>query len=191
MSLNAAALRIMADKGLSLDDVIDIAQALEVRKDPTATERKRRQRERDKSQRDVTRDTGSPYEDTSIPSTPDYPDDANASPPPRQPVSEAFGIWKEAAAAVGWPIPRTLSPARTKTTGNRLREHGLDGWRACIARARASPYLGGTDPPTWFTFDWLVKSGNFLKVIEGNYDRRHTDNSDPTAVALQRLHAFS
>lgn len=76
MSLNAAALRLMADKGLSLADVVEIAAAMEVRTDRTAAERKRRQREREadaaQSHRDITRDTPlslSPNENNSNPHT--------------------------------------------------------------------------------------------------------------------------
>ena len=48
----------------------------------------------------------------------------------------------------------------------------------------ASPYLGGSDPPPWFDFDFLISETKFLKVIEGKYDRRHSDSPDPTLVAL-------
>lgn len=79
MGLNAAAIAILVDRGLSAADILAVAQALEIRNDPTATERKRRQREkeaaedqeaslRDMSQRDVTRDT--PSLDKSAPQTP-------------------------------------------------------------------------------------------------------------------------
>src|SRR5690349_17071420 len=56
MSFNAAALKLMADKGLTAHDIAEIAAANEKRADPTATERKRRQRQKEMSQRDVTRD---------------------------------------------------------------------------------------------------------------------------------------
>jgi hypothetical protein len=57
MNLNAAALRLMAAKGLSLDDVAEIVAANEVTRDPTAAERQARCRARKReSQRDVTRD---------------------------------------------------------------------------------------------------------------------------------------
>ena len=191
MSFNVAMLKQMQAEGLSFDAAIRVLEAAEVRRDPTAAERKRRQRERDKSRRDVTRDEVSPNEVILTPSGTDSPDEASASSPSRQPISEAFGIWNEVAPLVGWPTARELSPNRGRLLGARLRQHGLVGWKAAIARARASPFLAGPDPPSWFTFDFLIKAGNFLKVIEGNYDRRHADNSDPTAVALSRLHAFS
>jgi hypothetical protein len=77
MSLTSAAIRLMADKGMSAHDIADIAAANEKRADPTATERKRRQRARDMSRRDVTRDP--PNDNTLTPgseakaSSPKYP----------------------------------------------------------------------------------------------------------------------
>lgn len=54
MSFNVAMLKQMRDEGMSLDACIRVLEAGEKRADPTAAERKRRQRA--KSQRDVTRD---------------------------------------------------------------------------------------------------------------------------------------
>lgn len=60
MSLTTAALEVLVAKGMSAQDILDIARALDVKSDPTAAERKRRQRQKEAeemSQRDVTRDT--------------------------------------------------------------------------------------------------------------------------------------
>jgi uncharacterized protein YdaU (DUF1376 family) len=92
-----------------------------------------------------------------------------------QPVAEAHQAWNETASMAGWPVAVKLSATRRASLNARLREHGLEGWRAAITRARASPYLGH-DPPSWFTFDWLLKPANFLKLSEGNYDRRLDEN---------------
>lgn len=53
MSLTAAALEVLVAKGLSAQDILDVARALEVRRDPTAAERQQRKRERDKAARDA------------------------------------------------------------------------------------------------------------------------------------------
>ena len=188
MSLNAAAIAVMVKRGLTADDILAVAEALEVKRDRTGAERQARYRERHKVTRDVTRNAVSPIEDILTPSGTDLPNEAIASLPVRQPITAALGCWNENAAQAGWPQVRSMSANRQKLLGARLREHGLEGWQAAIAKARASPYLSGADPPSWFTFPWLIKAENFLKLIEGNYDRRHSDNSDPTAVALSRLH---
>lgn len=106
--------------------------------------------------------------------------EANASsivpePAPLPPVQEALQVWNVEAQACGWPLVAKLNDTRRRSLAARLREHKLDGWQNALSRARSSPYLGG-DPPTWFTFDWITKPTNFLKLIEGNYDRRHEDH---------------
>ncbi|MDY7525505.1 hypothetical protein [Sphingomonas sp. 10B4] len=97
---------------------------------------------------------------------------------PAQPVTEAFAIWNENAASVGWPTIAKHTASRQAAMRARLRDDGLDGWKAGIARARASPFLTGSPPPSWFTFDFIVKPGNFAKVIEGNYDASSRQNGN-------------
>jgi hypothetical protein len=175
-------LRAMIDLGLSDEQKLTLISAMEADakpKDPTAAERQQRRRDKVKMERDASRVTsrrdGSPYEDTSTLSGTDSSDEASASSPLRQPLTAARDVWNENAALAGWGTITTLSATRSRCLAARLREHGLEGWRAGIARARASPYLGGTDPPSWFKFDWIIKAGNFLKLIEGNYDRNRSD----------------
>jgi hypothetical protein len=93
MSLNAATIEFLLSKGLSGEDLLEVARRSERRIDPTATERKRRQRA--KSRRDVTRD---PPNDIDI-LTPHEASEANASSPqPRAwalPVGVALQVWDD------------------------------------------------------------------------------------------------
>jgi hypothetical protein len=59
VSFNVAMLKQMREEGLDFDAAIRVLEAGEHKADPTAAERKRRQRAKEKSQRDVTRDGGS------------------------------------------------------------------------------------------------------------------------------------
>lgn len=94
-----------------------------------------------------------------------------------QPVDQAAEDWNRCAAAHGWKQLRSLSPQRRKKLSMRLAEHGLDGWRAALARASTSTLLSAHPPPTWWTFDFVTKNpDNILKLMEGNYDRKHSDN---------------
>ena len=81
MTLTAAALKIMAEKGLTAHDVAEIAAANEKRADPTAAARQARSRARKAtSQRDVTRDP--PNDNISNP--PDtYPKPEGLAPSPK------------------------------------------------------------------------------------------------------------
>jgi len=104
-------------------------------------------------------------------------EEVEAAPPTRarsEPINEALDHWNTVSAEVGWPRVQKLSEARRTSLRARLKEETLDGWKAGIARARASPLLSLAPP--WFGFDWFLKPTNFLKVIEGNYDRQHTAN---------------
>jgi hypothetical protein len=85
MSLNAAALKLMAEKGLSIADVIEIAEAMEVRRDSTAAERQQRHREKIKAERDnVTRDV---TRDAEAPSPNEYI--SNPLPVPQSPKGDS------------------------------------------------------------------------------------------------------
>jgi uncharacterized protein YdaU (DUF1376 family) len=87
----------------------------------------------------------------------------------------ALDIWNSAAVSIGWPCVAKFTASRQASLRSRLKDDGMDGWTSAIAKARASPFL--TDPPPpWFTFDFIVKTANFAKLIEGNYDHGQQSN---------------
>lgn len=121
------------------------------------------------------------------PPPPEVREEAEAAPQSRiavQPVAEALAIWNESAGAVGWRVVIKFHPTRQAALRARLRADGIDGWRDAIARARASPYLAAQPPPPWFTFDFIVKPGNFAKLIEGNYDGTGQQRQQPANDGL-------
>ncbi len=189
----------LAQEGLDPSLLAEVAQELftgEIER-KALSDRRRNERDRKAKSREVTgqartrRDTP-PNEENNL-TPPVLPNEASASLPIRQPVSAALECWNENARSVGWPVASTMSATRQRSLGARLREHGLDGWKNALAKARASPFLAGADPPSWFTFNWLIKSENFLKLQEGNYDqanrgsggRLYGPRPDPT-LALVR-----
>jgi len=168
MSLNAAALRIMQEKGLTLDDVVQIAAAMEVRKDNTAADRKRRQRERDKSRRDVTRDT--PL-DEYISNPPEKPLSANADPSLSEKIGIVVSEWNEMAGRIGLSkVVGTLTGKRLASLKARIAEHGLDGCRQAIAAVDRSPFCRGETKDWRADFKFFVVPDNFVKLLEGGYD---------------------
>lgn len=176
----------LAGEGIDPTLLAEVAQELfageherKILEERRSNERERKARSRGVTGQNVTAcDTPgtaksvSPKDINQTPSGTDLPDEASASSPVRQPISEALEDWNTNAAAAGWPLVKSMSPNRERLVSARLRQHGIDGWKSAIAKARASPFLAGADPPGWFTFPWLIKAENFLKVIEGNYDRR-------------------
>lgn len=97
MNFNAAALKLMADKGLTAHDIAEIALANEKRADPTAAERKRRQRTKDKSQRVVTRDSPPNDKDILTPQV-QVSEPSGSSPEPRPwalPLGVSLQVWTD------------------------------------------------------------------------------------------------
>jgi uncharacterized protein YdaU (DUF1376 family) len=94
---------------------------------------------------------------------------------PANGLSEAVSIYNQAAAESGWPQVQKITPTRSKQIRARLADcGGVEGWRIAVEKAQASDFLCGRTPKPWsgFGFDWLIKSQNFTKIMEGNYDNR-------------------
>jgi uncharacterized protein YdaU (DUF1376 family) len=98
-------------------------------------------------------------------------------------VRAALDAWNGACGSTGWARVIKFTNARQAALRARLKEDGIDGWTAAITRARASPLLNGQPPPTWFDFDFIVKPGNFAKLIEGKYDRQFSSAANGTSHA--------
>ena len=81
-----------------------------------------------------------------------------------------FEGYQELAAALGRPVPRDLTPERRQLIKGRIAQYTLDDFHAVFARCRGSPFLRGDKGRTPLTIDWLMKKGNFQKVLEGNYE---------------------
>lgn len=83
---------------------------------------------------------------------------------------QAFDAFVSAAQRHRWPVPRGLTPARSKSLRARLREAGgLDGYLAALTNAEQSRFV--REEMTGWSFDWFVKPANFVKVAEGNFNR--------------------
>lgn len=164
MNLTAAALRLMAEKGLTLTDVAEIVAANEIKADPTAAERQRRCRENKKakvSHRDVTRD---PPND--IYSNPPNPQSSNDDCPPLE--IRVVDFWNEAAGKSGLTKSRELDASRKRHLLARKREHGEEAVFDAIRRISASSFHCGENDRQWkANLGWVLKSPeNFLKCLE-------------------------
>lgn len=59
---------------------------------------------------------------------------------------------------------------RGRLLKKRLQDYGLDAVLKAIRNVGESSFLRGGGGKGWVcTFDWLIKPGNFAKVLEGNY----------------------
>lgn len=76
----------------------------------------------------------------------------------------------------GWARCDAVTANREKVIRARLKEVGLDGWRAAMARGAASDFLSGRSRrqagrENWgVDIAWIAKAENFAKLLEGKYD---------------------
>lgn len=182
MSLNTAQLEYLAAKGLTLEEVVALSRLGDVRSDPTAAERKARQRAREKeavrlSQRDVTRDKVSlevppqtPLPKTLQTISPLSP--TGTSPHDFEPsIQSLVEEWNEMAAETGLSRVEKLTNKRRRACQSRIRTDGVDEIRRAIERIRGSPFLLGQRRDWRASFDFLMKPDSVTKINEGKYDK--------------------
>lgn len=83
-----------------------------------------------------------------------------------------FEGYQKLAATIGRPVPRDFTPERRQLVRGRMSQYPLEDFLTVFGKCRDSPFLRGdrNDGRTPLTFDWLMKKGNFQKVLEGNFD---------------------
>jgi hypothetical protein len=167
LSLNAAALRLLAEKGLSALDIVEVAEAMEVRVDRTAAVRQQRRRDkvkaeaRDESRRDVTRDA-LPID--SILTLPDPQSPDGDCPPLAERVVLA---WNAGPAAKGARKAVAMDQARRKALAARVREHGETAVFDAIGNLAASRFHCGENDRNWrANLGWMLEPKHFLKALE-------------------------
>lgn len=80
---------------------------------------------------------------------------------------------------VSFPSVRSLSDARRKAIKARLNTYSLEQFKAMFEIAEASSFLKGQNGRNWqANFDWLIKDGNFAKVLDGNYSDKKTHGAN-------------
>ena len=81
---------------------------------------------------------------------------------------------------------RDIKPSskRCQLLKGRIREYGIDEVLNAINNVRNSDFLRGENNRGWMiTFDWFVKPNNFLKTLEGNYNKEGQHGTGRTAQA--------
>ena len=81
-----------------------------------------------------------------------------------------FEKWNQLAERIGKPKVRDLTPERRQLLKARIAQYSIDDFVAVLAAIEASPFLRGDKNWRGATFDWVMKKGNFQKILEGNYD---------------------
>ena len=84
---------------------------------------------------------------------------------------------------VSFPSVRSLSEARKKAIKARLNTYTVEQFKTMFEMAEASPFLKGQNIRNWqANFDWLIKDGNFAKVLDGNYSDNKTHGANGVAI---------
>ena len=84
------------------------------------------------------------------------------------------------ATCVSFPKVTALSADRQKHISARLKQYGVEKIKVVFQKAEASSFLKGDNNRKWkANFDWLLNETNFAKVLDGNYDDKHGNVSDP------------
>lgn len=120
------------------------------------------------------------------------------TPPAIDEIAKAVTAYNVAADRAGWPKVQKLSPARRQALRGRLKDAGgIEGWEHALTKAEGSNFLTGqTSKPFLASFDFITKSGNFIKIMEGNYDDKPNSQTgrpeaaqriDPALANIARL----
>lgn len=186
MSLNAATIRLLAEKGLSAMDIAEVAEAMAGEQSrSSAAERQRRYRDRKRNDRDVTRDvTDERNAKENPPQTPHKENippvisDEMTSPTVENENSNdlrpehVVEHWNSMAERTGLPAIRKLTLERRRKLAARIRDHPIDDWICVFDRIERSKFLRGENNRGWAAnFDFLLQPSSFVKILEGTYDR--------------------
>lgn len=171
MSLNAAALKLLAAKGLSADDIVELAEALEsgVPKS-TGAVRQARYRENKKTKavtgdvtNDVTGDVTTPPIEEIIP--PSSEANASGGEPPTDPIKEVFDLGVSLLVAGGKSDKEARSLIGKWRKAAKSDAKVLDGLLDCRARSISEPV------------EWLEKRFQVAKWVSASgYEYRGSDH---------------
>lgn len=105
-------------------------------------------------------------------------------------MEKAVLAWNALGISKVTKIPQNSD--RYKQLKKRIEEYGIDEVLRAIQVVGNNDFLNGTNDKGWnATFDWLVKPNNFLKVIEGNYDRSNKVKMNQQAQELDDFYRMT
>lgn len=104
-------------------------------------------------------------------------------------IDDALIAWNEAAERLSLPKVQHLNTSRRRSLKHRLTDvGGIEGWRAMLEIIGKSPHLLGENDRGWKVFfDWVLKSSNLTKIMEGNYVRAKTNRPNSIAAGFDDI----
>ena len=107
-------------------------------------------------------------------------EEAEKDPVPYTKIKEAYN-----KTCIDFPRVITISPNRKKAIAARWKEYGgnLETFEKLFRMTEESNFLKGQNERHWTAnFDWLMKSANMTKVLEGNYRNKNASPSQGLKV---------
>lgn len=100
------------------------------------------------------------------------PPEPDSEPPEILLPEHVVAEWNTVAGRLAKPRVRDLTPERRQVVRARIAQYDIDDFVDVFGKVERSPFLRG-ETGGWrgCTFDWIIKKGNFQKVLEGNYDQ--------------------
>lgn len=82
---------------------------------------------------------------------------------------------------------KSIDNQRRTWTRARIREYGIEAFYQAIRNAAASEFLRGA---SWFSYDWMVRPNNFVKVLEDKYGKKErTDSAGGSGREMSEMDA--
>lgn len=165
--LSAAAIRLLAEKGLSAADIADVAEACEpVRSSAAVRQKRHRDKKRDeRNERDVTRNVTPPLNEYIS-----NPPDPVGTEVPTFPSLESRVVeaWNEGPGKRGATRSQRLDTGRRRSLAARVREHGEAAVFQAIRGIAVSDFHCGIGEKSYRTnLGWLLKSPeHFVAAME-------------------------
>ena len=107
-------------------------------------------------------------------------DEPETDPVPYTKIKEAYN-----KTCIDFPRVITISPNRKKAIAARWKEYGgnIETFEKLFKMTEESNFLKGQNERHWTAnFDWLMKSANMTKVLEGNYRNKNASPSQGLKV---------
>lgn len=108
-------------------------------------------------------------------------DEPETDPVPYAKIKEVYN-----KTCIDFPRVITISPNRKKAIAARWKEYGgnIETFEKLFMMTEESDFLKGGNERHWTaTFDWLMKSANMTKVLEGNYRNK---TNEPAKVESKK-----
>lgn len=99
---------------------------------------------------------------------------------------QIINTWNNLDPNIPKVVTLKANTKRAKMLNARFNEYGIEGIYRAFEHIGRSSFLKGYNTDFVVTFDWFVRPNNFIKVLEGNYDDKTSQDSNLGATEKER-----